>query len=122
ERGGYAPTGAFATTQWAPTAGQNSLSDSVAVKRVWGEYTTPIGLLRFGRMASHWGLGMLVNDGNGHDSDYGSTADRLLFVTGIKSWDLYFGALWDFANEGPTSATLTERQGQPYDLAQGDDV
>lgn len=122
ERGGYAPTGAFATTQWAPSAGQNSQQDSIVVKRVWGEYTTPIGLLRFGRMPSQWGLGMLANDGNGYDSDNGSTADRLLFVTGIKPWDLYFGAFWDFANEGSTSASGNNQQGQAYDLAQGDDV
>src|SRR5262249_2637025 len=71
-RGGYSPLGAFASTQWAPSAGQNSLTDSVSVKRVWGEYRTPIGLLRFGRMPSHWGLGMFVNGGDGHDSDYQS--------------------------------------------------
>jgi uncharacterized protein (TIGR04551 family) len=121
-RGGYTPTGAFATTQYAPVAGVNSLTNSIAVKRVWGEYMTPIGLLRFGRMPSHWGLGMLVNSGDGYDSDYGSTADRILFITGIKKWDLYFGGLWDFVNEGPTSALIGQPQGQPYDLAQSDDV
>ncbi len=121
-RGGYTPIGAFSSTQWAPSAGQNSLTDSIVVKRVWGEYMTPIGQLRFGRMPSTWGLGMLVNAGDGPDSDYASTADRIMFVTGIKSWDLYFGALWDFANEGATSALIGERQGQPYDLIQSDDV
>ncbi|MFO0613972.1 MAG: TIGR04551 family protein [Polyangiaceae bacterium] len=122
QRGGYSPTGAFATTQFAPVAGVNSLTDSVTVKRVWGEYQTPIGLLRFGRMPSQWGLGMLANAGDGYDSDNGSTADRLLFVTGIKKWDLYFGALWDFVNEGPTSGLIGQGQGQSYDLAQSDDV
>ena len=121
-RGGYSPTGAFAKTQWAPTSGINSLKDSITVKRVWGEYATPLGQLRFGRMPSHWGLGMLVNGGDGYDADYQSTADRLMFVTGVRAWDLYFGAAWDFANEGATSALFTEQQGQPYDLAQSDDV
>lgn len=120
--GGYTPTGAFASTVWAPASGVNSLSDSIVVKRVWGEYMSPIGLIRFGRMPSHWGLGMLANAGEGYDSDYGSTADRLMFITGIKKWDLYFGAFWDFTNEGPTSSLATELQGQPYDLAQSDDV
>jgi uncharacterized protein (TIGR04551 family) len=121
-RGGYSPLGTFSSTQWAPSAGQNSLTDSVSVKRVWGEYRTPVGLLRFGRMPSHWGLGMLVNGGEGHDSDYQSTADRIMFFTGIKKYDIYFAGGWDFANEGPTSASLNERQGQPYDLGQYDDV
>jgi uncharacterized protein (TIGR04551 family) len=120
--GGYTPIGAFSTTQWAPSAGQNSLQDSIVVKRVWGEYMTPIGQLRFGRMPSHWGMGMLVNSGDGHDSDYGSTADRIMFSTGIKAWDLYFAGLWDFANEGPTSALIGDRAGQPYDMIQSDDV
>jgi uncharacterized protein (TIGR04551 family) len=122
ERGGYAPLGAFSTTQWSPTAGQNSLTDSIAVKRVWGEYMTPVGLLRFGRMGNHWGLGMLINGGDGYDSDWGGHADRIMFVTGIKKWDLYFAGMWDFVNEGPTSALINERQGQLYDLTQSDDV
>jgi uncharacterized protein (TIGR04551 family) len=121
-RGGYTPLGAFATTQWSPTFGYNSTSSSIAVKRVWGEYMSPVGLLRFGRMPSHWGLGMLANSGDGFDSDYQSTADRIMFVTGIKKWDLYFAAAWDFANEGPTTARLSEQQGQPVDAAQLDDV
>ncbi len=121
-RGGYSPTSAFTTTQWAPVSGYNSPKDSIMVKRVWGEYSTPIGQLRFGRMPSHWGLGILANGGDDYDGDYQSTADRIMFITGIKSWDLYFGFAFDFANEGPVSTPLTEQQGQPYDLAQHDDV
>jgi uncharacterized protein (TIGR04551 family) len=121
-RGGYAPLGVFSGTQWAPRSGVNALADSVAVKRVWGEYLTPIGLLRFGRMPHHWGLGMLYNSGDGHDSDYQTTVDRLMLVTGIKKYDIYFSAAWDFANEGATSASLGELEGQPYDLGQQDDV
>jgi uncharacterized protein (TIGR04551 family) len=83
---------------------------------------TPLGLLRFGRMPSHWGLGILANSGDGYDSDYASTADRIMFVTGIKKLDLYFAGAWDFPNEGPTSARLNEAQGQPYDRTQLDDV
>ncbi len=121
-RGGYAAIGAFATTQWVPIAGFNSTTNSISVKRVWGEYTTPIGLLRFGRMPSHWGLGMLANAGDGYDSDWQSTADRIMLVTGIKKYDLYFAAAWDFPNEGATSQSFNQLQGQPYDLAQYDDV
>lgn len=121
-RGGYNPLGSFASTQWAPQAGVNSTRDSILVKRVWGEYSSPIGQLRFGRMPSHWGLGMFVNSGDRYDSDWQTTADRLMFLTGVRSWDLYFAAAWDFANEGPTSAVFNEQDGQPYDVAQADDV
>lgn len=125
-RGGYAPVGALSTTQWAPVGGVNSASDSILVKRVWGEYSTPIGQLRFGRMPFHWGMGMLFNAGDDYDGDWQSTVDRLQVVTGIRSWDLYFSATWDFANEGPNRSlvgpTLLEQQGQRYDLAQQDDV
>jgi uncharacterized protein (TIGR04551 family) len=121
-RGGYAPTGAFASTQWAPSGGINSTQDSIVVKRVWGEYMTPLGVLRFGRMPSHWGLGILANGGDGYDSDWQSTSDRIMFMSGFKDLDLYFAGAWDFANEGPISASLSERQGQPYDLGQLDDV
>jgi len=100
QRGGYTPIGAFAATQWAPTAGTNSVSDSIAVKRAWGEYVSPIGTFRFGRMPNHWGLGMVYNAGNGLDQDSGSTVDRLMFKTGLPQFDLYASASWDFADEG----------------------
>ena len=121
-RGGYQPISAFSTTQWAPVAGYNSTKDSITVKRVWGEYSSPIGQLRFGRMPSHWGLGMVANSGNSYDDDWETTADRLMFVTGYRAWDLYFAAAWDFAAEGANSSLLDEQQGQAYDLAQKDDV
>jgi len=120
--GGYAPLGAFTTTAWAPVAGQTSLTDSIVVKRVWGEYATPVGLLRFGRMPNQWGLGILNNEGNGYDSDWQSTVDRIMFVTGIPKYDLYFTGAWDFIHEGPISASQQQQQGQPYDLGQLDDV
>ncbi len=121
-RSGYDPLSAFYTTMDPPTAGVNSYQNSIAVKRVWGEYMTPIGQLRFGRMPSQWGLGLLANSGDGYDSDYQSTADRFMFITGIKSMDLYLAGAWDFAGEGATSASLNDMQGQAYDLSQLDDV
>ena len=120
---GYIPIGAFADTQIPPTAGSNSFTNSIAVKRAWGEYATPVGQLRFGRMPSHWGLGILENSGDGYDSDWQSTVDRIMFTTGIKSLELYVSGAWDFPNEGPISATTASvNGGQPYDLAQLDDV
>ena len=115
---GYAPAGVFSTTQGPPTAGVNSYRNSIDVKRVWAEYMTPIGQLRFGRMPSHWGLGMVANSGDGIDSDYQTTTDRIMFVSGLKSLDLYFGGGWDFVSTGPTSASAFDVYGgQPYNTA-----
>ena len=59
---------------------------TVALSRVWTEVTVPAGVLRVGRQASHWGMGLLANDGNGFDdtfgeNHYGATYDRVLFAT-----------------------------------------
>jgi uncharacterized protein (TIGR04551 family) len=111
----YAPVGFLTTTQGPPTAGVNSLQNSINVQRVWGEYMTPVGQLRFGRMPGQWGLGMVENSGDGIDSDYQTTLDRIMFITGIKSMDLYFGGAWDYVSTGPTNATAYSVDGgQPY--------
>ena len=47
--------------------------------RAWGEVHTPIGEFRFGRMPSHWGMGIWQNDGLGFNADYGDTVDRLMW-------------------------------------------
>ncbi len=70
-------------------------------------------------MPDHWGLGMVHNAGDGIDSDWQSTVDRIMFVSGIRSMDLYFGGSWDFVSSGPTSATpYTVNGGQPYNTCQ----
>lgn len=120
-RSGYASNGVLDDTIVPPTSGVNSVQDSIRVKRVWAEYTTPVGELRFGRMPDHFGLGMVHNSGDGYDDDYQSTIDRLQFITALKPLDLYLGASWDFPNEGviiPSSIP----GGQSYDAAQLDDV
>jgi uncharacterized protein (TIGR04551 family) len=115
---GYAPLGAFSTTQGPPTAGVNGYRNSIDVQRAWAEYLTPLGQIRFGRMPSHWGLGMLVNSGDGIDHDYQSNADRIMFVSGLKSMDLYFGGAWDFVSTGPTNASPFDVYGgQPYNTS-----
>lgn len=121
-RGGYTPTGIYTSTTDTPTSGVNSLRDSIRVKRAWAEYTTPVGELRFGRMPNHWGLGILNNAGDGYDDNYQSTVDRIQFTTGLKPLDLYVTGAWDFINEGPTSDNIGVYRGQPYDIAQSDDV
>lgn len=121
-RSGYTPIGFYGNSATPPNSGVNSLRDSIQVKRAWAEYVTPVGELRFGRMPDHWGLGILNNAGDGYDDNYQSTVDRIQFTTGIKPLDLYVTGSWDFINEGATSDNLNIQQGQPYDVAQSDDV
>jgi uncharacterized protein (TIGR04551 family) len=114
----YAPIPFLSTTQGAPTAGQNGYRNSIEVKRAWAEYNTPVGQLRFGRMPFNWGLGMLYNSGDGVDSDWQTTYDRIMFASGIKSADLYFGGSWDFMSSGATNANANDVYGgQPSNLA-----
>jgi uncharacterized protein (TIGR04551 family) len=121
-RDAYSPIGFEDDTTSPPRSGINSLNDSVSVKRAWGEYSTPVGEVRFGRMPWSWGLGMVYHSGDGHDDDYQSTIDRLQFVTSIKPLELYISGAWDFPNEGATSANLGIARDQAYDVAQLDDV
>lgn len=115
---GYAPVSAFSNTQGPPTAGVNSYQNSIAVQRVWAEYLTPVGELRFGRMPNHWGLGMLYNAGNCIDCDYQTNVDRIQFVSGVKSLDLYAGGSWDFISSGPTNQSAYDVYGgQPYNTS-----
>jgi uncharacterized protein (TIGR04551 family) len=107
-------------TQVTPTALKNALLNSVQLKRVYGEVNTPIGQLFFGRMGSHWGLGMLANSGNCVDCDYGDTVDRFMFVA--KVGDFFVVPMLDFISEGPTSATSSELLGPTFDRDQGDDA
>ena len=107
----FAPVSFLSNTQGPPTAGVNSTTNSINVQRVWAEYNTPLGQLRFGRMPGQWGLGMVENSGDGIDSDYQTTLDRIMFVTGLKSMDLYFGGAWDFVSTGPTNSTAFDVYG-----------
>ncbi len=51
----------------------------INVKRVWGRVNTQLGEFTVGRMGYNFGLGILHNDGNGLDQDYGDTYDRVAF-------------------------------------------
>jgi uncharacterized protein (TIGR04551 family) len=110
----------FSEGQSVLRTGVNAVRDSISVRRVWGEVGTPVGILRFGRMGSQWGLGMLRNDGNCLDCDHGDTVDRVQFVTEPLP-GLYVTPMLDFNAEGPSSATVAEG-GQPFDLSNRDDA
>src|SRR5690606_32890490 len=102
QRSGYNQLSFFDATQVPPDSQANSFSDSVRVKRVWGEYSTPLGEVRFGRMPNHFGLGMVHNSGDTYDADYQSTVDRALLSTTFSALDLTVSAMWDFVSEGAT--------------------
>ncbi|RLB60036.1 MAG: hypothetical protein DRI90_14635, partial [Deltaproteobacteria bacterium] len=79
---------AGATTQWVDVA-RDSLDEvsfyEVHPRKLYFEYLTPVGLVRLGHQTSHWGMGLLANDGD-HPTlfgDYrrGSIVERLLFAT-----------------------------------------
>ena len=82
------------------------VADSIQMRRAWVQFSVPVGLMRVGRMPSHWGMGLLANGGGTGwidpespkgepqrriadnffddefgDNHFGSTADRILFIT-----------------------------------------
>lgn len=106
DNNGFSSAPLFATD----TTNQGFLGDdevaSIQLKRVWAEFRVPVGLMRVGRMPSHWGMGLLANGGGTANVDpttplgepmrkaadqffpeefgdkhFGSTADRILFLT-----------------------------------------
>jgi uncharacterized protein (TIGR04551 family) len=119
------PTETFSGSQRVPESGINGYRDSVRVKHLWGEWKTPVGLLTFGRMQSHWGLGLLANSGNCLDCDFGDSVDRIMGVT--KLFGTYLALGWDFPSEGFVGYpgmhdNLNQGAGQAFDLDQRDDV
>ncbi|MBK9030488.1 MAG: TIGR04551 family protein [Myxococcales bacterium] len=67
---GQAPLGAFGGGTVPPLAGVNSDRNSIVVRRAWGEVSTALALLKFGRMPDHFGLGIVANSGRRADTDY----------------------------------------------------
>ncbi len=82
--------------------------DDFRIQKAWVEFKLPIGMMRVGRMPSHWGMGLLANGGGNAfldpdparpthipqresldtyfdddfgDNHYGSVTDRVLFIT-----------------------------------------
>jgi len=112
--------GLLTETQLPPTTGIDAVKDSIQVKRAYGEVSTPVGIFRFGRMGSQWGLGVIHNDGNCLDCDWGDTVDRFEFVAEpYEGW--FIAPMIDFDSEGPSSGRAGEL-GQPYDLSNADEA
>lgn len=97
------------------------LRDSIYVKRAYGEVSTPVGILRFGRMGSQWGLGMQYNDGSCLDCDFGDNVDRIQFVTEPFA-GFYVTPMIDFNSEGVTSQDVNPDPGaETFDYTNSDD-
>jgi len=114
-----APLVAFAQSQASPSSGQNGFRDSIRVKEAYGEFR-PAFLLRVGRMASSWGLGILANAGDDLDDDFGDYTDRAMLL--FKAFDIYLLGAWDYVYSGATTDDPAQAFGQPKDLGGADDV
>ncbi len=130
---GNLPVANIDGNQDAPQAGVNNLGDSIVVKRAWAEIDAPIGVLKFGRMPWHWGMGMVANGGGADpihggynlDADFGDTVDRVSFSTKIPGMKLNAGIAMDWGQTGPNSALVGEQAGvgrQAWDLDDADDL
>lgn len=116
----FVPLTAFSQTQVPSSAGVNSWTDSIVVRRAWAEVRNRgLGELRFGRMGNHWGLGLLANGGDGIDSDWQSDVDRIMAITRLVGF--YFFGAWDFASEGFVYENPVDRR-VPFDAVRNDDV
>jgi len=111
------PLVAFAQAQAPPSAGQNGFRDSIRVKEAYGELQ-PAFLLRVGRQASNWGLGILANGGQEIDDDFGDYTDRALLL--FKVFDVYVAGAWDYLYSGAITDDPSTPFGQPKDLGVAD--
>lgn len=133
DRGNLPPLGAFTGTQAPPVEGVNSDRDSIVIKRAWAEVAVPLGILKFGRMPNHWGMGMWHNSGgydpiNGTydlDGDYGDSVDRVSFSALIPGTQLraMIASDWNSTRlvSNQTNANRG-REGHPWDLDDEDDA
>lgn len=101
---------------------QLGLGDDIVVRRVYARVTALNEQLelRFGRMPSEWGLGILSNAGDCLDCDFGDTVDRISLT--FKAADLIFSPMYDFPSSGPVLNPYGRSGGQPLDAVPWDDV
>jgi len=131
--GNRPPLGAFGNNQDPPVAGVNSDRDSIRIKRAWAEVAVPLGILKFGRMPNHWGMGMFSNSGSFDpihgtydlDGDYGDTVDRASFSALIPGTNIRAMVASDWVMTRYASNQTSQglgREGHPWDLDDEDDA
>ena len=113
------PLAAFSGSQ-APPGSRFQFQDSIQVKELYGEWRILGMPLRFGRMALQWGLGMMANDGEGWDHDFGDYQDRVMTAVGF--YGVYMFGGYDIVSSGPTYKQPFQPFGQAYDITETDDV
>jgi uncharacterized protein (TIGR04551 family) len=128
------PVGAFGNGTQAPVSqGVNSDRSAVQIKRAWGEVALPLGVLKFGRMPNHWGMGILhnsggadpINGGYDYDADNGDTVDRVSFSALIPGTNLRAMIASDWSMTRLVSnqtAANKGHEGHPFDLDDSDDI
>lgn len=118
----WAPSIHATTSQTPPSAGVNATTDSIALKRAWGQAITPFGAFMVGRMGMPlWGVGMLADPGDDLDDDFDENVDRIGFAT--TAFNHFLGISYDWNAVGPSSATASgSLWGQDIDLDPSDDV
>lgn len=82
---------------------------NINVRSIYVDILTAGGKFRIGRQPSHWGLGILTNDGQGLEGDFGDIFDRILYLAGFdigKSGRLNVGLVYDFASEATRDPSL----------------
>ncbi len=105
--------------QGAPILSSQVAGAPVVLKRAWAEVETPIGMFAFGRMPFHFGEGMVYNDGNCIDCDFGTTFDGARFTLGPFLQGHLITVGMDYLTEGDTTTGLTTQQyGLPIPLQQ----
>ena len=107
----------------SPLAIMNSqrLGSTVNIKRLWGRVNTQVGEFTFGRMPYHFGMGILHNDGNGLDQDFGDTYDRLAFTPRDISKGHRITLMFDLLDKGATTTGEHGELGRSVDLDTLDD-
>jgi uncharacterized protein (TIGR04551 family) len=128
------PVGAFGNGTQAPVSqGVNSDRSAVQIKRAWGEVALPLGVLKFGRMPNHWGMGIQhnsggadpINGGYDYDADYGDTVDRVSFSALIPGTNLraMVASDWSITRLASNQTAANKgHEGHPFDLDDSDDV
>jgi len=118
---------------------------TIAVKEAYGEWKTLLGVLRVGRQASHWGLGVLAHggggdgwdlnrpaiwygaprrswEGHGYAVDAGNFSDRAAFITRLPKLGWYISLFYDYLANGISDSDPARIDIQGRNLTGQDDV
>lgn len=119
---GGTPVNVLSRSQNPPRQGINALTDSLVIKRAYVRLTALNEQLelKVGRMANHWGLGMMTNNGDCLDCDYGDVVDRLAVT--FKAANHLFTPMYDWVSTGPVITPFGRSGGQPIDAVDRDDA